>query len=237
MSGRLAVVTGASGGIGGACVRKLQQTGFHVIGVDKSESSEADEHVVIDLAGRRCGEALSEVLGGRPVQGLLNNAAAALYTTMEETSVEAWDAVLDTNLRSAFLISRSLIPNLAAGGGSVVNVVSVHAIATSVGIAAYAASKGGLLSLTRAMALELADRGVRVNAVLPGAVSTPMLEKGLSRSGVTVSQLGESHPLGRVAEPREIADAIVFLLGDGASYITGAGLTVDGGSLAHLSTE
>jgi NAD(P)-dependent dehydrogenase (short-subunit alcohol dehydrogenase family) len=116
-------------------------------------------------------------------------------------------------------------------------VSSVHAEATSAGIATYAASKGGLLALTRAMALEWAEDGIRANCVLPGAVDTPMLAEGLFRSGSTVQSLGRKHPLGRVGHSSEIAHTIAYLLSDDASFVTGASLRVDGGALARLSTE
>lgn len=233
----LAVVTGAAGGVGSATVAVLAQRGFRVVGVDVREGSGADEHLAVDLAGPSCGEEIAAALAGRPVAGLVNNAARAVYTTIEDTPVEVWDGVLDVNLRAAFLIGKALLPNLRLARGSVVNVSSVHADGTSVGIAAYAAAKGGLQALTRAMALEWAPDGIRVNCVLPGAVDTSMLAEGLFRSGSTVESLGARHPLGRVSEPREIAEAIAFLIGDDASFVTGASLRVDGGALARLSTE
>jgi glucose 1-dehydrogenase len=233
----LVVVTGAAGGIGAACVETLARSGHDVIGVDMAPSSPAGEHVVIDLSTESCGDELAEIVGDRPLAGLVNNAALAVYETIEETSIDTWNAVLDTNLRAPFLLTKALLPNLTACAGSVVNVASVHAFATSVGIAAYAAAKGGLVALTRAMAVEFAGEGVRVNAVIPGAVSTQMLRGGLSRSGVSLEQLGARHPLGRVSEPAEVAEAIVFLVDGGPSAITGSTLTVDGGALARLSTE
>ncbi len=233
----IAVVTGAKGGIGSATVREFRNRGYHVIGVDRSEESESDEHLKVDLSRPTCGEEIASALRDRPVSGVVNNAAVAPYSTIEETSVETWDETIDVNLRAAFLVPKALLPNLRANGGSVINVSSVHAEATSVGVAAYAASKGGLLALTRAMALEWSPFHIRVNCVLPGAVDTEMLAAGLFRSGSTVESIGARHPVGRVGKVEEIAKAIAFLVDEDAAFITGASLRVDGGALARLSTE
>jgi glucose 1-dehydrogenase len=160
--------------------------------------------------------------------------------------VEEWDAVMASNLRSVFLGVKLAHPLLvAAGGGAVVNVSSVHAVATSANIAAYAASKGGLLALTRAMAIEFAPDNIRANAILPGAVDTPMLRSGLGRGHVKGSDitqrldnLARKTVNGRVGQPGEIARAIYFLADeDQSSFMTGQAMIVDGGATARLSTE
>jgi len=154
--------------------------------------------------------------------------------------------VMASNLRSVFLGAKLAYPLLkAAGGGAIVNVSSVHAVATSANIAAYAASKGGLLALTRAMAIEFAPDNIRVNAILPGAVDTPMLRAGLNRGhvgGATIydrlENLARKTVNGRVGKPEEIAHAIYFLADDTqSSFMTGQALIVDGGATARLSTE
>jgi NAD(P)-dependent dehydrogenase (short-subunit alcohol dehydrogenase family) len=228
------VITGASGGIGSACVDTFQKQGSMVIGIDADTGSQADEHHVIDLSSERCGEEVAQALGGREVEVLVNNAAFAPYSAALDTDTAAWDRTLAVNLRAPFLIAKALYPALRSSHGSVVNVSSVHAVATSPGVAAYAASKGGLLALSRALALEWAP-DVRVNCVLPGAVDTEMLSAGLSRSGLDVTGLGEKHPLRRVGTPAEIAEAVAFLAD--ARFVTGASLVVDGGALSRLSTE
>jgi NAD(P)-dependent dehydrogenase (short-subunit alcohol dehydrogenase family) len=237
MADRIAVVTGASGGIGAACVERLRTSGFRIIGVDIREESLADEHAVIDASDPQCGERLAAFVSDRPVGALVNNAAIAVYTSILDTTRAAWDATLDTNLRAAFLFAQALFIPLKAARGSIVNVASVHAEATSEGMAAYAAAKGGLVALTRAMALEWAKHEIRVNCVLPGGVDTPMLREGVFRSESTVDSLGERHPLGRIGQPGEIADTIAYLLSEKASFVTGSEFVVDGGALARLSTE
>lgn len=236
-SDRLAVITGASGGIGAACVRLFRERGHRVLGVDREPASSADEHAVVDLSASDCGEAVAAAVAGRGVAALVNNAAIAVYADADETSPDTWDTVLAINLRAPFLVSRALHHALARARGNVVNVASVHAEATSPKVTAYAASKGGLQALTRALALEWADEGIRVNCVLPGAVDTAMLRAGLFRSEATVESLAARHPLGRVGDPEDIAEAILFLAGEGASFITGASLRIDGGATARLSTE
>jgi NAD(P)-dependent dehydrogenase (short-subunit alcohol dehydrogenase family) len=146
------------------------------------------------------------------------------------------------NLRAAFLGTRYLVPLMTEGDAAIVNISSVHAVATSAGMAAYVSSKGGLLAFTRAAAIELADRGIRVNAVLPGAFDTPMLEAGLKRSKMgsvaARKNLEDRTPLKAVARPQAIAGAVAFLLDEHqSSFVTGQTLVVDGGVLARLSSE
>ena len=180
------------------------------------------------------------------LNALVNNAALQIAKPLLETSVEEWDAVMASNLRSVFLGTRLAHPLLkAAGGGAIVNVSSVHAIATSANIAAYAASKGGLLAFTRAIAIEFAPDNIRANAILPGAVDTPMLRAGLSRGHLQggdilerLDNLARKTVNGRIGRPEEIARAIYFLADDTqSSFMTGQALIIDGGATARLSTE
>jgi NAD(P)-dependent dehydrogenase (short-subunit alcohol dehydrogenase family) len=180
------------------------------------------------------------------LHALVNNAAVQIAKPLLETSAEEWDTVMGSNLRAVFLSVKLAHPLFkAAGGGAIVNVSSVHAIATSANIASYAASKGGLLALTRAMAIEFAPDQIRVNAILPGAVDTPMLHAGLSRGHVgggtlpeRLENLASKTVIGRVGKPEEIARAIYFLADHHqSSFMTGQALVVDGGATARLSTE
>lgn len=159
--------------------------------------------------------------------------------------VEEWDKTMASNLRSIFLTSQFGYPFLKNAQGAIVNVSSVHAVATSKDISAYAASKGGIMALTRAMALEFAQDGIRVNAVLPGAVDTHMLRSGLNRDHVSGASIDERMRdlagrtvMGRIGDPEEIAKSIFFLADrDQSSFMTGQMLIVDGGATARLSTE
>jgi NAD(P)-dependent dehydrogenase (short-subunit alcohol dehydrogenase family) len=180
------------------------------------------------------------------LDALVNNAALQIAKPLIETTVDEWDAVMAANLRSVFLGVKLAHPLLKArGGAAVVNVSSVHAIQTSANIAAYAASKGGLLALTRAMAIELAPDNIRANAVLPGAVDTPMLRAGLGRGHLggenvqdRLDNLARKTVNGRVGTPEEIAHAIYFLAdNEQSSFMTGQALVIDGGATARLSTE
>ena len=228
------VVTGASSGIGAACVELLQAEGTEVLGLDIAESSAADDHLRIDLTNPECGDRLLEFCGDREMDGLINNAGIGLNKEAVDTTPDEFDHVLNVNLRAPFLLASALQPVLARQGGFVVNIASVHAVATSRLVAAYAASKGGLVSLTRALAIEWAP-DIRVNAVLPGAVETQMLTDGLLRADSSLEEIARRHPLGRVGSPAEIAHAVAFLATN--TFATGVVLTLDGGATARLSTE
>jgi NAD(P)-dependent dehydrogenase (short-subunit alcohol dehydrogenase family) len=180
------------------------------------------------------------------LDALVNNAAVQVAKPLVDTTVEEWDSVMASNLRSVFLFVKLAHPLLKAGnGGAIVNVSSVHAVQTSANIAAYAASKGGLLALTRAMAIEFAPDNIRVNAILPGAVDTQMLRAGLGRGHVgsgdvqeRLDNLALKTVNGRVGKPEEIAHAIYFLAdNEQSSFMTGQAMIVDGGATARLSTE
>jgi len=247
---RTAVITGSSSGIGRATAREFSSRGFRVFGLDLSPDPDAGALTFIqaDVSREQDVErALRQIedLVDR-LDVLVNNAAICPYVSIVETTTDQWERLLAVNLTGPFLMIRGAVPLLKrVPGSSIVNVASVHALATSKGIAAYAASKGGLVALTRAAALELAGHGIRVNCVLPGAVNTPMLVDGFKRghlSGPTVEakieRLAAATPLKRIASPEEIARAICFLSSsEEASFITGQTLVVDGGALARLSTE
>src|SRR5574341_84330 len=232
---RTVLITGAAGGIGRATVALFAEKGWRGIGVDRalfgngvpqgglcihSDISHSEElHAIFEKA-----HAFTESLAA-----LVNNAAVQVAKPILETSVEEWDAVMASNLRSVFLAAKLAHPLLKARGGAIVNVSSVHAVQTSANIAAYAASKGGLLALTRAMAIEFAPDNIRVNAILPGAVDTPMLRAGLGRGHVghgdmqeRLDNLARKTVSGKVGKPEEIAHAIYFLADDEqSSFMTG----------------
>ncbi|MCX6055510.1 MAG: SDR family NAD(P)-dependent oxidoreductase [Chloroflexi bacterium] len=249
---RIVLITGSAGGIGRATVNLFSAQGWSVIGVDRDDFGEGFPvdglFINADISQPSHFAFVYDKLKQFTVSlnAVVNNAAVQISKPLVETTVEEWDQVIATNLRPAFIGARYAHPLLCtAGGGAIVNVSSVHAIQTSANIAAYAASKGGLLALTRAMAIEFAPNNIRVNAVLPGAVDTPMLRSGLQRGhlkGPSVSErldnLARKTVNGRIGTPDEIAHAIYFLADDTqSSFMTGQALVVDGGATARLSTE
>jgi NAD(P)-dependent dehydrogenase (short-subunit alcohol dehydrogenase family) len=246
------LITGASGGVGRATVLLFEEKGWKVVGVDRSDK--VDEFpkdglfIKADISNpddiKRVYDETNRF--SKQLNAVVNNAAMQISKPILETTVEEWDAVMTSNLRSVFLGSKlAHLMLVKAGGGAIVNVSSVHAIATSKDIAAYAASKGGLLALTRAMAIEFAPQNIRVNAILPGAVDTPMLRAGLNRSHAgsgtimdRLENLASRTVNGRIGQPSEIAHAIYFLADNiQSSFMTGQAIVVDGGATARLSTE
>jgi NAD(P)-dependent dehydrogenase (short-subunit alcohol dehydrogenase family) len=242
MSGT-AVVCGAAGGIGSAICGTFRAAGWRVVGIDLRPAEAADLSVAADLRSPEAVQAVFAELETDPIDALVNAAGTQIVRSLAETTPAEWDEVMNVNVRAAFLTMVAARPLLARRGGAVVNIASVHADATSPGMAAYAASKAALVGLTRGAALDLAADGIRVNAVLPGAVDTPMLDEGLrqrSGSGASVDardSLAARTPLGRIAAPSEVADAVVFLAGDRSRFISGQTLVVDGGVTARLATE
>jgi NAD(P)-dependent dehydrogenase (short-subunit alcohol dehydrogenase family) len=229
------IVTGAAGGIGSATCDLLEGYGWEVVPMDRRPVDRPGS-LQVDIADA---EAVTKALSGLPrVDALVNNAAVQLYKSLLDTTVEEWDAVAAVNIRGAFVCLKAVHNQLAMARGSVVNVSSVHASATSHSIAAYAATKGGLAAFTRAAAIEMAPLGVRVNAVLPGAIDTPALRDGFSRKADAEQRLIDQTPLKCIGDPRDIAQAIAFLIDrERSAFITGQEFAVDGGALARLSTE
>jgi NAD(P)-dependent dehydrogenase (short-subunit alcohol dehydrogenase family) len=244
------LVTGAAHGIGQATALAFRKAGCYVIGIDKSfsaVSNDIDRFFQVDLSDPKAVKNIFDqlVTEERELHALINNAAVQLVKSLVETKPEEWDALMAVNVRAAYLSTKYAFPLMRNKGGSIVNVASVHAVATSKGLAAYASSKGALVAMTRAAALELAEYKIRVNAILPGAVDTEMLRAGLARdldAGDTditrLQSFCKKQPLGRIGRPDEIANAILFLAdGKKSAFISGQTLVVDGGATARLSTE
>jgi len=252
---RILLITGAAGGIGRATVDVFTENGWKVIGVDRQAKYEGfpaeGMYIQADISLPEQIESIYAQVSAftDTLDAVVNNAAVQIAKPILETTAEEWDLVMASNLRSVFLGAKLAHPLLAKqahrGGAAIVNVSSVHAVATSADIAAYAASKGGLLALTRAMAIEFAPDEIRVNAILPGAVDTPMLRAGLSRGHVgegslydRLENLARKTVNGRVGQPEEIARSIYFLADNQqSSFMTGQAIIVDGGATARLSTE
>ena len=245
-SGKVAVVTGATSGIGHACAVGFAKEGAKVVCVGRKE--DALENAAAKLRGLGAevlpvradlsvdAEAVGvvdqaiEVFGGMDV---LVNAAGFLTTgTIENTSVDAWDEMMNVNVRAVFRLMQRALPSLIERRGNVVNVSSVTGLRSFPGVLAYCVSKAAVDQLTRCSALELATKGVRVNAVNPGVVVTEIHKRGGMNDDAYAAFLEHSkttHPLGRTGRPEEIAALVLFLASDEASWVTGATYSIDGG--------
>jgi NAD(P)-dependent dehydrogenase (short-subunit alcohol dehydrogenase family) len=254
--GRCVLVTGGALGIGQGIVRAFAREGGMVSIADIDR--EAADRLVAELArdgadiiatiGDVSSDAdaqrmVSETVGGfGRLDVLVNNAGIQptdWYFNVEDTPVEVWDRILGVNLRGQFLMSRYALPHIRAQGpgGSVINMASVQGMQSMPGVPAYAASKGGILSLTRNMALDYAPLGIRVNAICPGTIDSELV-RGLARAeggdlDATLTRYGAFHPLGRIGTPEDIAQAALYLASPRSSFVTGTALVVDGGFMAQ----
>jgi NAD(P)-dependent dehydrogenase (short-subunit alcohol dehydrogenase family) len=256
LEGKVAVVAGGSLGMGRATARRLAEEGAAVVLCGHDDASVEDalaelRGAGLEVDGRRADvtssaevEELVRAAVGRygGVDILVNSAGIQRYGNVVDTPEEVWDEVLAVNLKGMFLTAKHCVPEMRRrGGGAIVNIASVQAFATQTGVAAYSASKGGVVALTKAMAVDHAADNIRCNAVCPGSVDTPMLRwaadlfKGDSSVDETIRGWGRSHPLGRVARAEEVAEVIAFLASDRASFVTGSELRVDGGLLAQIA--
>jgi NAD(P)-dependent dehydrogenase (short-subunit alcohol dehydrogenase family) len=251
-TGKTALVTGGAMGIGGAVAELLAARGAKVAILDRS--TEAAEKQAASIASRggtavaiqvdvsRDGEVatavarVAETFGGIDI--VSNNAGIQRYGTVETTSEAEWDEVMNVNLKSVYLVCHHAIAHLRKARGTIVNMASVQSFATQQNVAAYTTSKHALIGLTRSMALDFAGYGVRVNAVAPGSVDTPMLNWAIGLDpdpDALMRTVHAMHPLGRIASPAEIAEAVAFLASPRASFVTGATLVVDGGLLLPIA--
>jgi NAD(P)-dependent dehydrogenase (short-subunit alcohol dehydrogenase family) len=224
LSGKVAVVTGSAGGIGSAVAAAFAASGADVIGLDRDEADLTEPEAVESFFAEL--ERLDVLFNGAGISG-----RSLGDGPVDECTVEAWDAVLDTNLRSVFLCSKHAIPLLrSAGGGAIVNLSSLMGLMAGdddFTTHAYQVSKGGIITLTRAMAYHYGRDGIRVNAIAPGLIATPMSLRAQSDPGI-VARLPELHPLtGDFGHPEDVAGAAVYLAA--APFVTGTVLTVDGG--------
>ncbi len=234
-----AIITGASGGIGNALARAFRTAGWSTLGVDMRAEAETtcDRFYLGSVSDPALANTIVNALRdeGATKCCLINNAARMLSKPFIETSQSDWDDVIATNLTAIFVLSQTLLPVLL--GGSIVNIASVHARATSKGAAVYAASKGGVTAITRGLAIELAEHGVRVNAILPGAIATEMLRASVA-DDTSLEKLREATPLQQIGKPEDIAHLALFLADPvRAANITGQDFVCDGGALAKLGTE
>jgi NAD(P)-dependent dehydrogenase (short-subunit alcohol dehydrogenase family) len=251
LAGRRALITGAGVGIGreianrfveeGARVALIDLAEEQVLGLDHELGEKSVAGLVADVTEADAVESAVasaiEALGG--LDTVINNAGIPMVGAVHELNEDDWDRVLDVDLKSVFLVSRAAWPALTeAGASSITNTASVAGMSGTLGQAGYAAAKAAVIMLTKCMALDGAGAGIRANCVCPGFTATPMLERYLegqedpeaAREAVT-----GMHPLGRLGEPRDIADAFVYLASDDARWVTGSSLTVDGGITAGIS--
>lgn len=252
--GKVVIVTGGAKGIGRASCLAFAREGAGVVCADVDAA--AGEQIVRDaagLAGRlmfrrtdvadaaQCRALVAETasaFGG--VDVLFNNVGIQppeSYLMAHECPEEMWDRILDVNLKSHFLMSKYCIPEMRKRkGGVILNTASVQGLQSARGVPAYAASKGGVLSLTRQLALDYAEDGIRVLAICPGAIDTPLLETAIRVSGESEAsmraKMDAAHPIGRIGRPEEIAEVALFLASDRASFMTGEYVCVDGGLMA-----
>jgi NAD(P)-dependent dehydrogenase (short-subunit alcohol dehydrogenase family) len=244
LDGKVCVITGASGGIGAATARVFAEEGATVVGVDLAAGAPGDLSLATDVTDAAQVEAMyarvRAELGGIDV--LFNNAGISPPDDVSvlDTSLEAWQRVQDVNLRSVFLCCKHGIPHLIdGGGGSVINTASfVATMGSATSQISYTASKGGVLSLSRELGVEFARQGVRVNALCPGPVNTPLLRELFAKDPVAAARRLVHVPAGRFAEVREIASAVLFLASDESTYVNATAFMVDGGlSAAYVTPE
>ncbi|MCD6727538.1 MAG: SDR family oxidoreductase [Solirubrobacteraceae bacterium] len=235
LEGKVCVVTGASGGIGAATVEAFRREGARVAGADLREGAPGDLSLVVDVTRedevRDMYTRVREELGA--IHVLFNNAGISPDddASILETGIEAWQRVQDVNLKSVYLCCKHGIPHLLdCGGGSVINTASfVATLGAATSQISYTASKGGVLAMSRELGVEFARRGVRVNALSPGPVDTPLLRELFSKDPERAARRLVHVPMGRFGRPEEMALAVVFLASDESSFITATNFLVDGG--------
>jgi NAD(P)-dependent dehydrogenase (short-subunit alcohol dehydrogenase family) len=249
---QVAVITGAANGIGRATAEAFAAEGAQLVLVDRDEKAAQRLATRLGKSGRRVRVLAADVAepetaeqaaklaldSFKRIDILVNSAGVQRYGSVVDTTEGVWDEVMNVNLKSAYRFCRECVPAMQkAGRGAIVNVASVQALATQRGVAAYTASKGGLVALTRSIALDFAP-AIRANAVLPGSVDTPMLRNSARLFAAdpndALREWGAMHPLGRVAKAHEVAQVILFLASQRSSFVTGAGIMVDGGLLVKI---
>lgn len=235
--GRRALVSGAGSGIGEAVARALHAEGAEVVLADAAgarvralaaELGSRTQALTLDV---RDEDAVAGAMGGLDV--LANVAGVGSTTNAPDTPLEVWENVFAVNARGTFLCCKHAIPGMIErGGGAIVNIASVAGLVGLPNRAAYCASKGAVIALTRAMAIDHVRQGVRVNAVCPGTVDSPWVRRLVDEAGESLDALRARQPMGRLGSTDEVAQAVLYLASDAAAFVTGAGLVIDGGLTA-----
>ncbi len=238
---RVAIVTGGSSGIGKAIVERFAWEGAHVVIADLQEEKGKELAEEVDCSFKHCDvsdydnvkqvvEETVEEHGKLDI--MVNNAGIGSQADIEDMEIDEWGKILSVDLDGVMHGCKAAAPHLKETNGKIINMASIYGLVGDVGATAYNAAKGGVVNLTRSVADDLAEEEVNVNSICPGFVDTPMTEKALEDEDFQTHVLGET-PMGRVAEPEEIASVATFLASDEASYVTGANIPVDGGWTSH----
>ena len=248
LDGKVAIITGVGSGIGAATALRFASEGATVIATGRDEAKCAEtvescaavgptEFAALDVTDEDAWKELVEAVvadhGGLDI--LINNAGSYLIRPIAETTLDDWNAMMETNVTGIFLGIKHCSPAMAGRGASIVNVSSLMGMIGASGVIAYGASKGAVRAVTKGAAMELAPQRIRVNSVHPGFVNTTMAEYAADAFGTTVDGLNAMFPLGRIGEPADIADLLLFLASDESSWVTGAEHIIDGGSSAGVS--
>jgi NAD(P)-dependent dehydrogenase (short-subunit alcohol dehydrogenase family) len=242
LEGKVCVITGAAGGIGAASATLFMEEGATVVGVDLLAGSSGQLSLEVDVTDEEAVRAMYAEIAARygRIDVLFNNAGISPPddASVLDTGLDAWQRVQDVNVKSVFLCCKHGIPHLlAAGGGSVINTASFVAVmGAATSQISYTASKGAVLALSRELGVEFARRGVRVNALCPGPVNTPLLQELFAKDPDKAARRLVHVPVGRFAEAREIASAALFLAGDESSYVNATTFLVDGGLSGAYTT-